>query len=373
MLYSISLGLSIVQFGILQAFYSISKIIFEVPSGIIADAVKRKYVLFFGSILASIASFGLFYCGLFYMENIFILLVVLFSLDSLAFSLLSGTDQALLYDYLKYINKENSFLKNLSNIQIISLLVLSASTILGGKMSIISFGITYIFQGFAFFVAGGVILFFSEIEHVKNYNYRVKSFKKILECITFIKSNKQLLLVIIFVVVFEIYINTLIIFSQGYFSKVGLEAELISSIIGIVTLLGVLGALLSRVIEKFTSIKFYMLITMFFLFGVILLNQHNFIPIIIGFLILNLIFDMSGIYAHTLINNLSDSSFRATLLSIVSFIIAIFSSLLYVVFGYIIEIVGYQTSFLLLGIISSTIFYFIYCFSRKLKLGNLRE
>jgi len=94
-------GIRYFQVMILQSFFVFSVFLFEVPTGAVADYLGRKVSLFLAALLnivavwvyASHPDFAVFLCGEF--------------LWALGFALMSGADQALVYDTLKQMNQES--------------------------------------------------------------------------------------------------------------------------------------------------------------------------------------------------------------------------------------------------------------------------
>ena len=87
-------GLSLTQVMPLQAIYSFSVALFEVPSGYIADLFGRKKTIVISTIFAFIGYLVFSFYGGFYAFAIAQILV------GISGSLMSGSDSALLYDTL---------------------------------------------------------------------------------------------------------------------------------------------------------------------------------------------------------------------------------------------------------------------------------
>ncbi len=94
-IYFTQIGLSFFQISILFAVWGFSKIIFEIPTGAIADIFGRKFSVVLGNI---IYGFSLIFVPIF---NNFYFLIFLFVLLGLSVTLVSGADDALIIDYLK--------------------------------------------------------------------------------------------------------------------------------------------------------------------------------------------------------------------------------------------------------------------------------
>ncbi len=94
-------NISFAQIQLLQAWFMLCNFLLEIPTGVIADKFGRKTSLVLGSMVAIIASIIYGSISNFY---IFLLGELLFAL---AMALISGADNALLYDTLKETNQED--------------------------------------------------------------------------------------------------------------------------------------------------------------------------------------------------------------------------------------------------------------------------
>lgn len=93
-------GLTLLQIQLLQSWYMLWVFILEVPSGVIADKFGRKISVMLGVIIMGIA------VGLYGSFSGFIFYLGVELLFALATALVSGADQALLYDSLKESGEE---------------------------------------------------------------------------------------------------------------------------------------------------------------------------------------------------------------------------------------------------------------------------
>lgn len=89
------IGLDYTGMFILEAIFSLSMIVFEIPTGVVADRWGRKISLFLGSCLFA-AGFLLF--GIF---TSYFILVIAEVICGLGMTLLSGADRAIVYEILK--------------------------------------------------------------------------------------------------------------------------------------------------------------------------------------------------------------------------------------------------------------------------------
>lgn len=87
-------GLDLLDIFWLQAIFAVTMVIFEIPTGYIADRLGRKRTLLLSSGIATVGWIGYAFCGSF--TQFAVAEVAL----GLAFSLMSGTDSSLLYESL---------------------------------------------------------------------------------------------------------------------------------------------------------------------------------------------------------------------------------------------------------------------------------
>jgi MFS family permease len=96
-------GLNATQILIVQAAFSLSQLIFEVPSGYFSDVVGRRKTLIAAAVLMC-AGVGIYaFSGRFYW------FIIAETVLGLAGALRSGTDSALLYDFLKTTQDEHNY------------------------------------------------------------------------------------------------------------------------------------------------------------------------------------------------------------------------------------------------------------------------
>ncbi len=137
MLYLSSRGLSFLQIGSMESLFHLSSIVFEVPTGVVADLLGRKFSRIIGR-LASIVSIIL----LIYSSHI-VWFGLAFVLDALSFNLESGAGDALLYDSVKAIGEKSHYLRIVGRQELFFQLAATASLLLGGYLAQYSYDLVY--------------------------------------------------------------------------------------------------------------------------------------------------------------------------------------------------------------------------------------
>lgn len=120
-------GLSIFQISLLLGWWALTVLVFEIPSGALADRWSRKKML----ALAPLIKSGCFIIWFFARGN-FYLYGLGFMFWGLSESFVSGTTQALLYDQLKHSGKSDDFERVLGRKTFFSHLAIAVSLISGG-------------------------------------------------------------------------------------------------------------------------------------------------------------------------------------------------------------------------------------------------
>lgn len=125
-------GLSMKEILILQSVFSLSIIIFEIPSGYFSDVIGRKITI----VIASILGFaGLLAYSFAYGFTEFLIAEIILGFSS---SFLSGTDSAMLYDSLAQMKQEENYKQTEGRLMSIGNFSESIASLLAGFVATIS-------------------------------------------------------------------------------------------------------------------------------------------------------------------------------------------------------------------------------------------
>lgn len=97
-------GMNLMQIGLLEGIYHLTGLLFEIPSGAAADLLGRKKTLIISRILMVIS------CIIMLFADSFLGFALSFLFQSLSGNFNSGTEEALLFDSLKLLGKEEHYL-----------------------------------------------------------------------------------------------------------------------------------------------------------------------------------------------------------------------------------------------------------------------
>src|SRR4029078_3745440 len=160
------LGLSFAQIFTLDAIYMLMFILFEIPSGALADLIGREKALIaclFTLVLAALATGNA--------QN-FLHLFLSFFIWALVFSLISGSSDALLYDSLK---RENLYHRISGRALFFSTIGLAFAGVTGPLLFAQQFRLPYLFSALPFAAALLVMVFYREPTVARDRNFSLRN------------------------------------------------------------------------------------------------------------------------------------------------------------------------------------------------------
>ena len=218
----LSKGLSLSQILIVQSAYSIAIVLFEFPSGLIADNYSRKNIYSLSKLFLIV----MFLIVLF--SNNFYLIFAAWFCYGIASALDSGTLDAYIINQLKIAHREDDLRKFLAlnnRLEIVGLLLGSS---LGGVLYL-SIGINIYVLGIAFLVASTLVTFFFFNENLKNTTLEDSPVSVLKQQITdsFIELRKQprLGVILIFDFLTQIFFQTHFQLWQSFFLSKGVDTK----------------------------------------------------------------------------------------------------------------------------------------------------
>ena len=141
-----SRGFSLVQIGFAETIFHITSLIFEIPSGVLADVYGRKKMLIVSNLCGVIADIVMAFSGGFAMVCMSI------AGHALAYNFASGSADALAYDSLKTVGEEKRYERYFSNQSIIYRVATGISTMCAGIALLLGYRISYLISAATCFV-----------------------------------------------------------------------------------------------------------------------------------------------------------------------------------------------------------------------------
>ena len=317
-------GLSLTQIMILQATYSFTVAVLEIPSGFFADIYGRRLSLFYGSILTFI---GYLIFSFFSGFNEFFIAEILLGIGG---SLISGADSALIYDTLLQLKKDEDYTKVEGKNYGIGNVSEGIAGIIGGFLAITSLDLPVYIQTFVLFFS--IPISYSLVEPESSYKL-AKSIKSIWLVVkeTFFEKNK-LKWYIIYSSSMGIGTLSIAWFVQPFL----IEIETPLFYYGIIWAgLNIITGITSYYSYLFKHKNLLIYISLIMVISFILLGYNI---SMYGLIFIVFIYLIRGIITPTLrnlININSTSERRATVLSLRSFIIRISFAIIAPILGYI--------------------------------------
>ena len=339
-------GLSLTQIMILQALFAISIVVFEVPTGVVADRWGRKQSMIFGAFFlivgALIYSFGHNFTQFFIAEFTW----------GIGACFFSGADQALVYDSLKQNKKEKDFKKVLGNAKSWGFFAAGLSGIIGGFVaSGISMRFNWVLTSLGMFFLLFTVLSYKEPKHYEKIQKKTY-WKHTLESFKEAFNNKDILFLLLFYSFLAVISRISLWFYQPYLQQSGWNIAYFGIIWASFTLFAIIGSKSANKVESFLGVSksLWLMIILstvsiifmsywFVLFGVLFIYMQQYLRGFIG--------PVLGDYTN---KNLSSEK-RATLLSIQSFSGNLLFAILGPLFGWFADAFSLSRALLLTGVL----------------------
>lgn len=338
-------GLSLHEIMILQASYSFSVAIMEIPSGYAADLLGRKKTLLLGCILAFIG-FSIF--SISYDFWWFLVAEIILGLGN---SFISGADTALMYDSLLEADAEEDFLKYEGRSISIGNFSEAGAGILGGVLAASSFRYPAYAQ---VIIAFSAIPFAFLLVEPKMHKERIKkSWNSILNVVKYTMLESKILRThILYSSIIGVSTLMMAWLAQPFLKELGIKMEHYGILWALLNISVGLSAFMAHKIEKQISEFKSILIVGIICATSYICIAYNFNEI--GLFILFLFYLNRG-YATPLLRNFinkhSDSNIRATVMSIRSFVIRISFAIIAPLIGWLADNKGLSFAFVSMAIL----------------------
>jgi MFS family permease len=342
-------GLTLQDIMTLKAVYSVVIVVFEIPSGYLADVLGRKNTLIAGALLGTAGyvaySFSFGFTG-------FLIAEIVLGAGQ---SMISGADSALLYDTLAEHEKEEQYTRYEGNTISIGNFAESFAGLAGGLLALISLRVPFYAQAMVAFIA--IPAAFTLHEPSKGTGSSVMRFRDIWYVVRVaLFTDPKLRINIFFSSVIGTATLSMAWFVQPVFKFAGVPLALYGILwTGLNVSAGVFSALAYKVErtlgEKTTLILICASIPAGFILTAFIDSQWV-------LLILMLFYFVRGIATPVLkdyINRLTKSDMRATVLSVRSFVIRILFAIIAPLMGRVSDVYDIGVSLMVSGIIFAII------------------
>lgn len=126
-------GLSLAQIGLVEGIYHATSIVCEIPSGAVADLLGRKKSMILSKVCIMIS------CLVMLFARSFWAFALSFIIQALGNNFNSGSEEALVYDSMKYLGRENEYIRVNGRLNFLIEVAQGIATVMGGILAERSF------------------------------------------------------------------------------------------------------------------------------------------------------------------------------------------------------------------------------------------
>ena len=308
-------GFSLAQIGFAETVFHIVSILFEIPSGVLADVFGRKKTLLISCLMRIIGNLVMVF------SNNFALVCVSIAFQALNYNFSSGSGDALAFDSLKSVGQERHFEKYSSNQVIIYRMCEGLSTLTAGLSLVLGYRISYsvsvLFALVQLALTAGLVEI--RISPQGGKNVWRKIFGCFKESFLFLKNERKAMALMFtnsFVGALDIL---LLFFLQAKLPMAGIPKWALGLSLLAMQGGGVLGA---RVILHMQKVRYRVIFALSFLVilsGIAMEHTGLYLVMSLGGFLSSFADDALQIRTNTILQGMFPSEQRATLISIESF------------------------------------------------------
>lgn len=335
-LYMTTQGLSIEQTYLLLSIFSILVVVLEYPTGVIGDHFSHRLSITLGYFAFAIVFFLLSFPGSF----AYYLTALIFG--ALGTSLISGSDTALLHSISK------DFKKDSSDVRMYSIIVAAISLFLGGYLASIDLRLPIYCSIITSFIPGLLILSMKKIPRTDDFDGNI--FKRSLEGLRHVRDNTILFHLMILSSIFGAFFLSFKWFYNPLFMELHIPVSSWGLIVGFATILIALGTYIYKRLSHAENITtpIGIFIGLICLVGVTMSPTLSLIALVSSQLLRGYI---SSLFDVELNNAITGTTSRASILSLKSLFVRLFSSMYIFGAGFVLG----KSSFLVLMVLTATL------------------
>lgn len=352
-------GLSLRDIFLLQAAFAIATLILEIPSGYISDRWGRKNTLIVSAIMDFIGvliySFSHGFWGFFAGELVL----------GIAISLASGTIDALAYDTLLELNETKKFRKIIGHMLFLRFGAEAIVGIAGGALALISLRATF----FATLIPFGIgILFALTLEEPHRHKLQEERHLEVMWRIfkDTLVHNIPLRSIIMLQGIISSMSLMLFWFFQPYQVAVGIPLALFGITHGIIVTAGAFASKTTHQITKWIDDRLLLLIiSAAMIISFLFLGLFTSVFGLLCFLVSRVAWSTLSPLVNDIVNRMTTSEIRATVLSVRAFINRILFAIVSPFIGYAADVYSLNIAILITGILGGVSIVIILLLMRK--------
>ena len=309
-------GYNLVDNGIAETVFHITSLIFEIPSGVLADVFGRKKMLIVSSIMRMIGNIIMILS-----DNLFTVCLSI-AFHALSYNFSSGTGDALAYDSLKAANAESRFERFESDQLVIYRLCSGISTLCAGFALFIGHRLAYGTDLITGVIQIAVLMSLSEMyapapEQSGSIAARLAICLK--ESFTFMKSAKRAMKLMIVNSLIGAADTLLLFFLQAKLPERGIPHRLLGAALLFMEIGGIIGSKLITKLPKLSYRCVFCISSVMVLAGIVAEHSPMYAVMALGGFIAAVADDALQVRTNVLLQDMFPSEQRATLTSLESF------------------------------------------------------
>lgn len=309
-------GYNLVDIGIAETVFHITSLIFEIPSGVLADVFGRKKMLIVSSIMRMIGNIIMILS-----DNLFTVCLSI-AFHALSYNFSSGTGDALAYDSLKAANAESRFERFESDQLVIYRLCSGISTLCAGFALFIGHRLAYGTDLITGVIQIAVLMSLSEMyapapEQSGSIAARLAICLK--ESFTFMKSAKRAMKLMIVNSLIGAADTLLLFFLQAKLPERGIPHRLLGAALLFMEIGGIIGSKLITKLPKLSYRCVFCISSVMVLASIVAEHSPMYAVMALGGFIAAVADDALQVRTNVLLQDMFPSEQRATLTSLESF------------------------------------------------------
>ena len=338
-------GMSLLQIGLLESIFHATGIIFEIPSGMLADRFSYKanlYISRLTSILSSILMLT--------EQGNFWIYAIAMIINALSYNFDSGTSSALLYDSAVEADLKDCYLKISSLMSGVSEAAISLGTVLAGLFVHGYLYVTYYIM-IAVSIVVLILIWLIKEPDIKRQTDEVVTIKKIILIVKKeIKSNPSLFM---WMMTFQ-FVGTMMCMFYFYYQKqlpdlVGWQISTVMLIGSVLNILAV--SIASKIGEMWHSFRLFPIVVSLIGVAYVLSALGTSFMYILIYLTTNALYAMYQPIFYNDLQQYLPSSARATMLSVASMMFSLSMIIIFPIVGWLIDSFGFDQTFIGLGLV----------------------
>ena len=330
-LYLTYCNMSLLQIGLLEGIYHITSMICEIPSGAWADLVGRKRSMLISRVCITIS------CIIMLFSRKFWGFALSFIIQALGNAFTSGSEEALVYDSLKCIDKEDDFIKVNGRLNMLIEVSQAIATVVGGVLAEYSYVWCYVACVVIALLSLVPVVFMTEPPILEERTEQltgmalVKNHFKVSYQV--LNNDVRIMKIIVFYSLIFASHALLFFYSQQYFYDSGYNKIQISIVFLFAGIISCLGALASDYLYQKLDVKIAFLSAVVIALTMVCYGLNIPILAVVVFIISNFFNAVLYPVESECLNRLIPSEQRATLISINSMFFSIMMIVMFPIAG----------------------------------------